>query len=274
MDRPKRLWAARHRAAVLLWCSLCVGVLAPAGCRSDTPTSSGKGIQPTPALKVEEARRLFSSAAREDLDPGRQDRSVPQGAREKYQRALDLLESINARQEAGLGDLLRTKLTLEALTAWRLGKFDKSESVRQRAIGTTPPSEPTSRDDFLLRALPGLIRSDQAFAAVSARRNGRPSDMSFEDLKALLVDPTDGAVKHISDARSDAEAQGHAAAGYLLMAELGAYRTLSEGYEQFGQSQRSFLSEFGGRIKALLDAMQGAGVPDSAQGRWRQLFPL
>ena len=274
MGRLKWMWAPRAFAAVLLWCSVCVGVLAPTGCRPDGQRGTAIRRGGTPEMRVRQAGQLFSQAAEEDLDLGRQDPSVPQAARAKYEEALGLLEGITAGQESGLGGLLRTKLTLEALAAWRLGDFNKAESTRQRASGTTPSSEPASRDDFLLRALPGLIRSDQAFAAVSARRRGQPGGMSFEDVKALVVDPADGAAKHISDARSDAEAQGHAVRGYLLMAELGAYRTLNEAYEQFGQPQQSFFSEFGGRIKALLDDMPGAGVPEPAQRRWSQLFPL
>src|SRR5687767_3428958 len=93
MDPLKWMWAPRACAAALLWCSLCVGLIAPSGCRGGrSPDPRLNGIVGTPEIRVEQARQLFSEAAGEDLDPGRQDRSVPPGAREKYQRALKLLE--------------------------------------------------------------------------------------------------------------------------------------------------------------------------------------
>lgn len=292
MDRAKWLRAGRACAAVLLWAACLIGVAAPAGCRQigdffgvnrpggqATPTDDPPPPPPrenslTPRIAVERAGEAFSAAADEDLKASLAGQPASAAARQGYERALKLLAGISSTEEANLGKLTRKKLTVQALSQWRVREFRAAGASGARAERVAPaPGARPERDDYLLMALPGLIRNDQAFDMVTAKKDGQTGG-NFRDVRDLLVDLGGGAVKYIAAARAAAEANGHEVRGYLLMAELGAYSNLSEAYEQFGQDQATFLAEHGATVQSLLEKMTAAGVPAPIQEEMKTRLPL
>lgn len=142
--------------------------------------------------------------------------SAPAG----YASALLSLDKLEPKDQQSLqrDGLWGTALTLKALCQWRLGKYaDALNTAAQSQIEATNQIYP--RDRALLAALPGLIKTDQAYAKVFSH------DASLADVEALLVGPR-GAVADIQQARALVDTN-HPVQVYLIQAQLAAYRNFT-----------------------------------------------
>lgn len=158
---------------------------------------------------AENAQRLVPGTAADTL-------TSLTSVRTSYATALQSLEKLSDDERKSLRDdgLLGAALTLKALCQWRLGEYDKALATVVDAKKDTP-EQIYPRDQALLLALPGLIKTDQAYDKTLKKE-------SFGDIKELLVG-TSGAVSDIQKARG-AVGDKHPVQIYLIQAQLAAYR--------------------------------------------------
>ena len=108
-------------------------------------------------------------------------------------------------------------LTLQALCEWRLGQFSNALSTA-RSAQSSAPEQLFPRDRAISQALPGLIKSDQAYQKILERK-------PLTDIEQLLVGGT-GAVADVQAARELVD-RDHPVQVYLLQAQLAAYRNFT-----------------------------------------------
>jgi hypothetical protein len=137
-------------------------------------------------------------------------------ARNGYTSALLSLEKLDAEDQRRLraDGLWGTALTLKALSQWRLGLFDKALVTADEAR-TTASDQVYPRDQALLLALPGLIKTDQAYDKILRQR-------PLAEVEALLIG-SNGAVANLEAARASVD-RDHPVNLYLLQSQLAAYR--------------------------------------------------
>jgi hypothetical protein len=140
-------------------------------------------------------------------------------SRNGYSSALLSLEKLDKADEKKLRDdgLWGTALTLKALSQWRLGLFSKALATAGDAQKNAG-DQVYPRDRALLAALPGLIKTDQAYSKIIG------TSPSLTDVRELLVGQN-GAVADIQSARGRVDRQ-HPVQVYLVQAQLAAYRNL------------------------------------------------
>lgn len=146
-------------------------------------------------------------------------------ARNSYASALLSLDKLSDSDKKSLREdgLLGTALTLKALCQWRLGLYDKALTTAAEATSIVP-EQIYPRDRALLLALPGLIKTDQAYDKILRRQ-------SFDQVKELLVG-SNGAVANIQSVRDTVE-QKHPVQSYLVQAQLAAYRNYMVAMDTF-----------------------------------------
>jgi hypothetical protein len=139
--------------------------------------------------------------------------------RSGYSSALLVLNRITAEsaEELRKDQLLGDALTLKALCEWRLGQFSNAVATAQSARNTAA-DQLFPRDGALLQALPGLIKSDQAYQKIMDRK-------PLTEIEQLLVS-ANGAVADVQAAR-EAVDRDHPVQGFLLQAQLAAYRNFT-----------------------------------------------
>lgn len=147
--------------------------------------------------------------------------------RTSYATALQSLEKLSDDEKKSLRDdgLWGAALTLKALCQWRLGEYDKALATAVEARKDTP-EQIYPRDQALLLALPGLIKTDQAYAKILDKQ-------SFPAIKELLVGDA-GAVSDIRKARA-AVGDKHPVQIYLIQAQLAAYRNYMVAVDELQQ---------------------------------------
>src|SRR5262249_39050436 len=131
---------------------------------------------------LREAQDAFNQAAAAEnslrldldrpLDGGGADAMSNLGAvRSGYASALLVLNRITSESADKLrsDQLLGDALTLKALCEWRLGHFSNAVATAQSAQGSAA-DQLFPRDRALLRALPGLIKTDQAYQKILDRK--------------------------------------------------------------------------------------------------------
>jgi len=136
-----------------------------------------------------------------------------------YASALLSLSKIEPKDQHSLQQdgLWGTALTLKALCQWRLGQYSQAlNSTAEAQITATNQVYP--RDRALLAALPGLIKTDQAYSKIL---NNSP----FAEVEALLTGPN-GAIADIQNARANTD-KDHPVQIYLVEAQLAAYRNFT-----------------------------------------------
>jgi len=122
-------------------------------------------------------------------------------------------------------------LALKALAQWKLGLLDQA---RQTAVEAQQAGadQILPRDRALLIALPGLIKTDEAFAALQ-RLPAEPSAAQREAaLRSIQLLVSDAAVA-IDKGRAAAD-RTHPVQVYLIQAELAAFRNLQFAHESLG----------------------------------------
>jgi hypothetical protein len=153
-----------------------------------------------------------------------------------YASALLSLEWLEA------GDVARLKqdrlwgnvLALRALTQWKLGLLDRAgDTAREAQQAGADQVHP--RDRALLLALPGLIKTDEAFAALGrlpAAPTAEQRATTLRNVQALVADAGDA----IDRGRAAVDA-GHPVHVYLVQARLAALRNLQVAHERLGEGE-------------------------------------
>ena len=183
--------------------------------------------------KLREAQDAFNQAA--SIENSLKLTSIHSGAiaslsssRSAYASALLSINDIGDDDIKSLKDdhLWGTVLTLKALCQWRIGLYSKAlETANDAKENYTEQIFP--RDLAMLMALPGLIKTDQAYAKIKAFNKDKKDSLEIvedlQEIKDLLTDERNGAVKDIQNARNFLEKK-HPVQIYLIQAQLAAYR--------------------------------------------------
>jgi hypothetical protein len=182
----------------------------------------------TSVNRLREAQDSFNqaataeNAARFDGSPSDMAASLVSG-RSGYASALLSLNKLEPKDQQSLqkDGLWGTALTLKALCQWRLGQYSEAMSSAAEARNTGT-NQVYPRDNALLTALPGLIKTDQAYARIIFTNAPANGDALLNDVKDLLTGPR-GAIADLNSARGVVD-KDHPIQVYLIQAELAAYR--------------------------------------------------
>lgn len=220
--------ARRHRAALAVL--VLVAALGGAACSSTN--------------RLREAQAAFNEAAAAEsqlrfgdaLPEGSTQGQVTQLAtvQNGYASALLSLDQMDARDVARLKQdrLLGNVLALRALAQWKLGLFDKArDTAREAQLIAADQIFP--RDRALLLALPGLIKTDEAFAALGrlpAEPTATQRVATLRNVQLLVADAADA----IDRGRGAADAV-HPVHVYLIQARLAALRNLQVAHQRLGE---------------------------------------
>jgi hypothetical protein len=222
------------------WAALALAALAisGAGCAS--------------VNRLREAQESFNQAAAEDnrlrFDAALQERpSASQLVQNTtiqngYASALLSLEKLEANDVSRLKQdkLWGNVLALKALAQWKLGLLDKA-LITAREVQQAGADQVHPRDRALLLALPGLIKTDEAFAALQrlpATPDAAQRAATLDNVQLLIAD----AGNAIDRGRAAADV-AHPVHVYLIQAKLGALRNLQSARERLGEGAGRTLSE-------------------------------
>ena len=166
--------------------------------------------------------------------------------RASYANALLSLNQIGGKEESILRTekLWGTKLALEALCRWKMGDYEKATDAARKAQQC---EDLYPRDRALMTALPGLIMTDHAFDLLTAQPPPPPASTDRTNLvtkAAKLLIGNAGAVEVLQSARAAnlMEAE-HPLHGFLLQAQLAAYRNYRTAYKLLDPSLNSFTND-------------------------------
>jgi hypothetical protein len=197
--------------------------------------------------RLREAQASFNEAAALEnelrLEAGQQEGATIQAplaqnttVQNGYASALLSLERLEARDVARLkrDKLWGNVLALRALAQWKLGLLDQARDTA-REVQQAGAEQVHPRDRALLLALPGLIKTDEAFAAL-ARLPGEPSAVeraaTLKNVQTLVAD----AGESIDRGRATIDA-AHPVHVYLIQARLAALRNLQVAHERLGDGE-------------------------------------
>ena len=140
-----------------------------------------------------------------------------------YAAALEILESIGAPESAELekDKLLGTKLTLEALCQWKLGRGTQAILLAQTALDHLD-AENEPRDWVIAQLLPALVINDQAYARIPNAFDGKDQS-KFDDIENRLLTADRSAKTYIDKATG--RAKDRPIEIWLLQVELSLYST-------------------------------------------------
>lgn len=153
-----------------------------------------------------------------------------------YASALLSLDQLDARDVARLKQdrLWGNVLALRALAQWKLGMLDRARDTAKEAQQVAA-DQIFPRDRALLLALPGLIKTDEAFAALE-RLPAQPTDAqraaTLRNVQLLIADASDA----IDRGRGAADA-AHPVHLYLIQARLAALRNLQVAHQRLGDGE-------------------------------------
>ena len=148
--------------------------------------------------------------------------------RSGYASALLSLSKLEPKDQQSLQQdgLWSTALSLRALCQWRLGQYDQALNSANAAHNAAT-NQVYPRDQALLAALPGLIKTDQAY--FKTMTNG-----PFADIQELLTGDR-GAVADLQNARAMVD-KDHPVQVYLVQAQLAAYRNFQVAQDRLNHS--------------------------------------
>jgi hypothetical protein len=234
-------WLPRHAALILI--AVLTSACASVNHLREAQDAFNQGAA------AENAQRLAGSSPKDAL-------ASLTAARTSYASALLSLDKLSDSDKQSLRSdgLLGTALTLKALCQWRLSFYDKALATAGEATSGVP-EQIYPRDRALLLALPGLIKTDQAYAKIQLQQaflkpssnEDRPKPQSFDDVKGLLVG-SNGAVANIQSARG-AVGKDHPVQSYLIQAQLAAYRNYLVAVDTF-QNHATVLPNDPARVEA------------------------
>jgi tetratricopeptide (TPR) repeat protein len=150
-----------------------------------------------------------------------------------YASALLSLDKIEAKDVERLKQdrLWGNVLALKALAQWKLGLLDRARDTA-REVQQVGADQVLPRDRALLLALPGLIKTDEAFAAlqrVPAEPTPEQRASTLKNVQLLVADAADA----IDRGRGAVDA-AHPVHVYLIQAKLAAFRNLQSARERLG----------------------------------------
>jgi hypothetical protein len=220
----------RH-ARPLLAAALAVVLLATlhAGCTSVNRLREAQAAFNEAAAAESQLR--FGDALAEGPTQGQltQNTTIQNG----YASALLSLDKLEGRDVQRLKQdrLWGNVLALRALAQWKLGLLDKARDTAREAqqVGA---DEIFPRDRALLLALPGLIKTDEAFAALQrlpAAATPAQRATTLRNVQLLIADAADA----IDRGRAAAD-PAHPVHVYLLQARLAAIRNLQVAQQRLG----------------------------------------
>jgi hypothetical protein len=189
--------------------------------------------------------------------------------------SLDRLESRDVDRLKRDG-LWGNVLALKALAQWRLGLTDDAQStareLQQPGAGPVHP-----RDRALLLALPGLIRTDEAFAAlqrVPAEPSPAQRAATLRNVQLLVADAGEAI-----DRGRGAVDPAHPVHVYLIQARLAALRNLQVAHERLGEGDARALpperrAEVQHQLKELKCHAERLGATPEIVTYWAGRFTL
>jgi tetratricopeptide (TPR) repeat protein len=138
-----------------------------------------------------------------------------------YAAALEILQSIGDAGNAELEKdrLLGTKITLEALCQWKLGRGTQAISLAETALDHLD-AENEPRDWVIAQALPALVISDEAYARIPNVFTGKDQS-KFDDIENRLLTADRSAKTYIDKATG--RAKDRPIEIWLLQVELSLY---------------------------------------------------
>jgi tetratricopeptide (TPR) repeat protein len=140
-----------------------------------------------------------------------------------YRSITELIEK--KKDSLKKDSLLGNALTIKAMSEWKLGKYVIARETAVEALKENK-DQLFPRDIALMIAMPGLIKTDQAYFHVMSIE----SDKTYEDIKDMILGDH-GAINDIEDALKAVDTD-HTIKVYLLMSELAAFRTLQVAIEK------------------------------------------
>jgi hypothetical protein len=259
-----------------LWAALAVVVAATlaAGCTSvnrlrEAQTSFNEAAALENALRFDAALQEGPTQA-----PLTQNTTIQNG----YASALLSLDKLEARDVDRLkrDKLWGNVLALEALAQWKLGLLNDARNTA-REVQQAGADQVHPRDRALLLALPGLIKTDEAFAALQ-RLPAEPSPAqraaTLRDVQLLVADAT-GAI----DRGRGAVDSAHPVHVYLIQARLAALRNLQSAHERLGDGDARALpaerrSEVQRQLKELKCQAERLSAKPEIVTYWASRFTL
>ena len=224
MRRDLRDPRSRLAAALAI---VLLATLAGAGCTSVNRLREAQASFNDAA--AEENRLRFDAALQEGPTqaPLTQNTTIQNG----YASALLSLDKLEAKDVERLKQdkVWGNVLALKALAQWKLGLLDQARDTAKEAQ-QAGADQIFPRDRALLLALPGLIKTDEAFAALQ-RLPAKPTDTqratTLRNIQLLIADAGDA----IDRGRSVAD-PAHPVQVYLIQARLAALRNLQVAHER------------------------------------------
>ncbi|RPH77368.1 MAG: hypothetical protein EHM88_17900 [Candidatus Rokuibacteriota bacterium] len=189
--------------------------------------------------------------------------------------SLDRLESRDVDRLKRDG-LWGNVLALKALAQWRLGLTDDAQSTA-RELQQTGAGPVHPRDRALLLALPGLIRTDEAFAAlqrVPAEPSPAQRAATLRNVQLLVADAGEAI-----DRGRGAVDPAHPVHVYLIQARLAALRNLQVAHERLGDGDARALpperrAEVQRELKELKCHAERLGATPEIVTYWAGRFTL
>jgi hypothetical protein len=238
--------------------------------------------------RLREAQESFNQAAALEnelrFDAARQEGSVQAQVAQNttiqngYASALLSLDKLEAKDVERLKQdkLWGNVLALKALTQWKLGLFDRARDTA-REVQQVAADQVFPRDRALLLALPGLMKTDEAYAAlqrVPAEPTPEQRASTLKNVQLLAAD----AGEAIDRGRGAVEAT-HPAQVYLIQARLAALRNLQSAHERLGDGDARALPperrlEVRRLLKELRCQAERRELKPEIVGYWANRFTL
>lgn len=258
------------------WTALAIVALAVAGTGCASVNHLREAQESFNQAAAEENKLRLDAALQEGPTQGQliQNTTIQNG----YASALLSLDNLEAKDVTRLKQdkLWGNVLALKALAQWKLGLLDKArdtaKEVQQAGADQVHP-----RDRALLLALPGLIKTDEAFAAlqrVPAEPTAEQRAATLKNVQLLVADAGDA----IDRGRGAVDA-AHPVHVYLIQVKLAALRNLQSAHERLGEGDaRTLPRERRVEVQRLLKDLKCHtdrldGKPDVAS-YWANKFTL
>jgi hypothetical protein len=195
-----------------------------------------------------------------------------------YASALLSLDRLEAKDLERLKQdkLWGNVLALKALAQWKLGLLDRArDTAREGQQAAADQVFP--RDRALLLALPGLIKTDEAFAALQrlpAAPTPEQRAATLKNVQLLVADAGDAL-----DRGRGAVDPGHPVQVYLIQAKLAALRNLQSAHERLGEGDARTLPpgqrlEVQRQLKELKCQAERLGAKPDIVTYWATRFTL
>jgi hypothetical protein len=195
-----------------------------------------------------------------------------------YASALLSLDRLEAKDVERLkkDKLWGNVLALRALTEWKLGLLDRARDTA-REVQQAGADQVHPRDRALLLALPGLIKTDEAFLAlqrVPATPTPEQRAAILKNVQLLVADAGEAI-----DRGRGAIDPAHPVQVYLIQARLAALRNLQSAHERLGEGDDRALPrerrvEVQRELKELKCQVERAGARPDTVTFWATRFTL